>query len=321
LEDFKERVRQYEKKYVPIGQHEEAAGYSFCQMIDVGRKFIMHNINGYLATQTVHYLQHFNLSPRQIWLTRHGESIDDANGKIGGNADLSPRGIKYAKALSTFIAKQRTLWNESHATTTNGTGPHSLTHPAPHRTSSEKTYCVWTSNMRRSMQTAHDFDRSQYKVEHIRMLDELNAGILEGLTRDEVKEFYSDWVDERQKNKLTHRYPGTGGEGYVDLTNRLKSVILEVERLTDHVLIISGLAVTRVLLAYFKALRRDMITDLHVPLGTLYLIEPVNPCCYLRGWDLWYSTDFSQKPYGIDYKEFVYDAENDRFEDSHRTIT
>src|SRR5260370_564918 len=114
LKDFKERVKMYEKKYVPIGIIEEDAGQSFCQMIDVGRKFVMHNIKGYLATHTVHFLQHFNLSPRQIWLTRHGESLDDLDGRIGGNSNLSESGVKYAKALPRFIAHQRKMWDENH---------------------------------------------------------------------------------------------------------------------------------------------------------------------------------------------------------------
>jgi 6-phosphofructo-2-kinase len=262
----------YEKKYVPLGKYEETHGYSFCQMIDVGRKFVMHNIRGYLPTQTVHYLQHFNLFPRPIWLSRHGESIDDAAGRIGGDSNLSLLGIKYAKALTDFIEHQRKVWidetfDPDHAKRSfqpdNAEGMHA------------QSFHVWTSNMRRSSQTAQFFDTSNYEVESLRMLDELNAGILEGFTRNEVKEFYSDWLKEREGDKLRCRYPGTGGEGYLDVTNRLRSVILEVERLTDHVLLISGLAVTRVLLAYFRGLQRDEITELHAPLGTIYKLEPV----------------------------------------------
>ena len=111
LEDFKKRVAMYEKKYVPLGASEERHGYSYCQMIDVGRKFVIHNISGFFATQAVHYLQHFNLLPRQIWLTRHGESYDDVAGRIGGDAELTPFfGVKYAAALSRFIDCQKEAW-------------------------------------------------------------------------------------------------------------------------------------------------------------------------------------------------------------------
>lgn len=89
LEDFKKRIAMYEKKYVPLGTLEERNGYSYCQMIEVGRKFVIHNISGFFATQAVHYLQHFKLLPRQIRLTRHGESYDDVAGRIGGDAELT----------------------------------------------------------------------------------------------------------------------------------------------------------------------------------------------------------------------------------------
>ena len=39
-----------------------------------------------------------------IYLSRHGESQNNLFGRIGGNAELSERGEKYAQALSTFIA-------------------------------------------------------------------------------------------------------------------------------------------------------------------------------------------------------------------------
>jgi 6-phosphofructo-2-kinase len=49
LEDFKKRVAMYEKKYIPLGQNEECNGYSYCQMVDVERKFVTHQIRGFYA--------------------------------------------------------------------------------------------------------------------------------------------------------------------------------------------------------------------------------------------------------------------------------
>ena len=72
-------------------------------MIDVGRKIVTHQIRGFLAGQTVYFLLNFHLSARQIWITRHGESLDNVAGKIGGDASLSEEGRRYAKALTEFI--------------------------------------------------------------------------------------------------------------------------------------------------------------------------------------------------------------------------
>ena len=110
LDDFKKRVALYEKSYVPLGEYEERNRMAYIQMIDVGRKVVAHQTHGFLSSQVVYYLLNFNLSPRQIWITRHGESLDDAAGRIGGDSDLSENGKRYAKALARFIDHQRQQW-------------------------------------------------------------------------------------------------------------------------------------------------------------------------------------------------------------------
>lgn len=40
---------------------------------------------------------------RKIWLTRHGESMYNTQGKLGGNSQLSPRGEIYARLLPDVI--------------------------------------------------------------------------------------------------------------------------------------------------------------------------------------------------------------------------
>jgi 6-phosphofructo-2-kinase len=110
LADFKKRVAIYEKNYVPIGDYEEDNNMPYVKMVDVGRKMISHQIKGFLAGQAVYYLLNFNLAPRMIWITRHGESEDNVAGKIGGDSDLSENGQKYAKAMTRFIAAQRKDW-------------------------------------------------------------------------------------------------------------------------------------------------------------------------------------------------------------------
>lgn len=40
---------------------------------------------------------------RKIWLTRHGESMYNTQGKLGGNSALSPQGEIYARLLPDTI--------------------------------------------------------------------------------------------------------------------------------------------------------------------------------------------------------------------------
>ncbi|KAI9674860.1 MAG: hypothetical protein M1829_003600 [Trizodia sp. TS-e1964] len=301
LDDFKKRVAIYEKNYVPLGKYEEDHDMAFVQMIDVGRKVVSHQVRGFLAAQTVYYLLNFNLSPRQIWITRHGESKDNVSGKIGGDSGVSEEGRKYAKALAKFMSEERKAWDvrqrDKALSTHFPPQPGDTTPPNPEIKrdfNTEKNFCVWTSMLKRSIQTVEYFDEEEFDIKQMKMLDELNAGVMEGMTYEEIRVKYSDEYAVRKKDKLHYRYPGAGGESYLDIINRLRPVIVEVERTTDHVLLVCHRSVARILLAYFKGLNREDVADLEVPLGMLYMLEP--------------------KPYGVDFKAYQYNGKEDRFE-------
>ncbi|KAF2268913.1 bifunctional 6-phosphofructo-2-kinase/fructose-2,6-bisphosphate 2-phosphatase [Lojkania enalia] len=300
LEDFRQRVAIYEKNYVPLGDYEEDNNMPYVKMIDVGRKMISHQVRGFLAGQAVYYLLNFNLAPRMIWITRHGESEDNVAGKIGGDSDLSENGRKYAQAMARFIDQQRKAWEINLADKIANThfppmpGDHTPPNPYFGQETEPKNFCIWTSMLKRSIQSAAYFCDEDYDIKQMRMLDELNAGKMEGLTYDEIKTRYTDEFNLRRKDKLAYRYPGPGGEGYLDIINRIRPVIVELERMTDHCLLITHRSVARVLLAYFQGLKRDDVADLDCPLGMLYQLEP--------------------KPYGVEFKAWRYNAEQDDFE-------
>ncbi|KAF3917167.1 6-phosphofructo-2-kinase [Dactylellina cionopaga] len=307
-EDFKKRVKMYEGAYVPIGAYEEKRGWAYLKLIDVGRKFIAHGIRGFLANHSAYYLMNFNLASRQIWITRHGESVDNVQGRIGGNSHLSDKGDKYARALTGFIQEQRKLFHaheiEKHYAAQLPPRPGNITPPNPDATMHfgedddehfpvEKPFCVWTSMLNRSVETARYFNDDEYDIKQWRMLDELNAGLAEGKTYDEIRRDLPGEYENRIADKLRYRYPGPGGESYLDVIHRLKEIIIEVERTTDHVLIVSHRVVARVLLGYYTGQPRDKVANLDVPLGMVFSLEP--------------------RPYGVELKAFKYDLATDQF--------
>jgi 6-phosphofructo-2-kinase len=288
--DFQARVEQYERSYQNLDDFEEDHNLPYCSMIDVGRKIVTHQVKGFLSIQTVTYLMNFNLAPRQIWITRHGESMDNVNGKIGGDSSLSANGTKYAQALAKFIGEQWTAWEKRQADKQANThfppSPGDTTPPNPEYTAQalqERNFCVWTSMLKRSIETSQYFNDEDYDIKQMRMLDELNAGSMEGMTYTEIRERFAHEYQLRKRDKLHYRYPGPGGEGYLDIINRLGKVILEIERMTDHVLIIGHRSISRVLLAYFMGLKQEDISDLDVPLGVAYSLEPVSELKRQRG--------------------------------------
>ncbi|KAL1955640.1 hypothetical protein VTO42DRAFT_8373 [Malbranchea cinnamomea] len=314
LADFQNRVKLYEKSYVPLGEYEEKNNIPYVQVIDVSRKVVAHQVNGFLSSQVVYYLLNFNLSPRQIWITRHGESEDDAEGKLGGDADLSPNGVRYAKALAAFMDAKRIEWQDYQRRKSQSVHfppkPGDSTPPNPQYTSqtaNQPNFCVWTSMLKRAQQTVQFFDDEVYDIKEMRMLDEMNIGLLDGLTHQKIQEQYPDDYQRWKNQKLTYRYPGTGGEGYLDVINRLKTVIIEIERMTDHVLIVTHRSVSRVLLAYFLGLKREDLTDLDVPLGVVYCLEPKT-----------YGVEFNMYRYNPDTNDFHKWSEDNFRRDTYR---
>jgi len=244
----------------------------------------------------------FNLSPRQIWITRHGQSEDNVKGKLGGDSALTERGRTFSSALYKFITWQRTAWiveqQDNRASASFPPQPGDLTPPYPeyNREIDEKNFCVWTSMLQRSVDTAQLFEADDdYDVKNWEMLNEINAGQFEGKTYDEIAKEYPEEYHKRTEDKLHYIYPGVGGEGYLQVIHRMRDMVREMERINDHVLIIGHRSICRVLMAYFMNLTRRDITDLDVPLGMVYAIEP--------------------KPYGIAFHAYRYNEQNGWFDE------
>ncbi|KAI1355160.1 6-phosphofructo-2-kinase-domain-containing protein [Xylaria sp. FL0043] len=278
LADFRLRVVHYEKAYEPLGLAEEKQGLSFVQMTDAGRKMNTHLIRGYILSQIVEYLLNFNLARRQIWLSCNGESQDDREGRIGRYSDLSDRGHMYAAALAAFIEDQRLSWHAE---------PVSGHNPEPHQ------FAVWTSTWPQAVQTGRLFSSETYGQTHTKMLDDMNAGVMTGLTFDEIARQYPDEYAARRRDKLNYRFPGLGGEGYVDLIVRLRPLIVELERTTDNLILITHRAVVRILVTYFLGIQRDGLGEVQMPRDTIYC--------------------FDIEPYGISFRPFMYNADSGTF--------
>jgi 6-phosphofructo-2-kinase len=295
MKDLMQRVANYEKSYIPLGDYEENHGIPFVQMINVGEKFRTHLIRGFLSTQVVEYLLNFHLKERQIWITCNGESLDDSVGKIGRPSELSAHGRRYSLALARFILKKREEWEQMREKSCSErvptTNDNSCFSANKHKgsghaqdadeyswdsTDDAAQFSIWTSMMPQAIQTADSFPNNFYAKKQMKMLDDLSPGHVAGLTFKEIEELYPEESAARRRDKLLFRWSGPGGEGYVDVINRLRTVIVELERVTHHILLVTHRAVVRVLLAYFLGLQRDDLAEMKVPKDYVFSLEPVS---------------------------------------------
>lgn len=238
--DFKNRLDNYEKVYEPV---EEG---SYIKMIDMvsghGGQIQVNNISGYLPGRIVFFLVNTHLTPRPILLTRHGESLYNVRGRIGGDTAISETGELYAKKLANFVEK---------------------------RLKNEKAASIWTSTLQRTILTASPiagFPKIQWRA-----LDEINAGVCDGMTYEEIKKNMPEEYESRKKDKLRYRYPR--GESYLDVIQRLEPVIIELERQRAPVVVVSHQAVLRALYAYFADRPLSEIPHIEMPLHTIIEIQ------------------------------------------------
>lgn len=239
--DFIKRIEKYKQVYEPLTV-EKNGDLTFVKLINVSEQVIINKIETYLESRIVYYVMNLHIRPRCIYLSRHGESAYNLEGKIGGDADLSERGYKYAQRLPQLVKEAV------------GDNDVSLT--------------VWTSTLKRTQQTAQflPYHKLQWKA-----LDELDAGACDGLTYEEIEKQFPQDFKERDEDKYEYRY--RGGESYRDVVIRLEPIIMELER-QENILIITHQAVLRCIYAYFMNVPQEESPWMSIPLHTLIKLEP-----------------------------------------------
>ena len=73
---------------------------SYIKIFNVGSRYLVNRVQGHIQSRIVYYLMNIHVTPRSIYLTRHGESELNLLGRIGGDSGLSPRGQRVSNTVS-----------------------------------------------------------------------------------------------------------------------------------------------------------------------------------------------------------------------------
>lgn len=176
VKDFMARIDQYKELYQPIDQVKEEH-YTFVKILNVGTQVVLNRVRGYLESRIVYYLMNLHTTPRKIYMSRHGESMFNVSGKIGGDSELSPRGMLYAQKLPELVKENL----------------------------GDQELIVWTSTMKRTIQTSSLLN---YPKINRKALDEIDAGVCDGMTYEEIEQKYPDDYANRDDDKFNYRYKG-----------------------------------------------------------------------------------------------------------------
>eukprot|EP00096_Caligus_rogercresseyi_P010394 TRINITY_DN3776_c0_g1_i1.p1 TRINITY_DN3776_c0_g1~~TRINITY_DN3776_c0_g1_i1.p1 ORF type:complete len:250 (-),score=45.48 TRINITY_DN3776_c0_g1_i1:202-951(-) len=178
-------------------------------------------------------------SCRKLRISRHGESLYNVAGLIGGNPELSPFGHRYAHSLATKV---------------NNSMP-------------QDDLKIWTSELIRTQQTAR-FLRGTLKIHP--ELNEIHSGDHDSMTYEEIAKDYPSEYTARDNNKLTYRYPN--GESYIDVCRRIDRILSQIDG-SDNLLIVSHQAVIRCILGAVLEANLEEMPFIKVPLHTLIEID------------------------------------------------
>ena len=236
-DDFKKRIAFYNNIYQTIEDNENLR---YIKLINFNEKIFINNVFGINESLVMSYLMNLKLNNFPIYLTRHGQSENNLNMIIGGDPNITNLGDKYAKEL------HRHMCNEI-----------------------SDDFVIFTSCLNRTIQTAKYF--KQDKI-HSRLLNEIHGGICENMSYKDIEQIYPKICKERKEDKLRFRYPQ--GESYIDLIERLKYFVLELNKYNKPILIIAHNAIIKVLLGYFIGIKHDKIPYSEIELNTLIRLTP-----------------------------------------------
>ena len=181
----------------------------------------------------------------RLLLVRHGETELNSSERYWGHTDvaLSAVGLKQAEQLR-------------------------------HRLATEKISTIYSSDLRRALLTAETI-ASPHRPEFITCpeLKEINFGQLEGLTFDEVSEFYPEVMQLWRERNPKLRYPG--GESLDEFNERVTSFLSRLEKHGDEetVLILAHAGVLRTLICQLLDVEPWHRWQLCLDLASLTIIE------------------------------------------------
>ncbi|KIR30890.1 6-phosphofructo-2-kinase/fructose-2,6-bisphosphatase [Cryptococcus deuterogattii LA55] len=266
--DYWERIRDQAAVYDTVTADEGP----FIKVMNVGERIEVNRIEGYLQTRCCFFLMNIHTRPRTIYFARSGQSLIEHSYKA--DSDLSPAGWEYAERLKAAVIARRKALREERKTKGEVLGDEN-----------PLLASVWTSARRRAYHTAWPFVHAGYKVVQKPIMSEINPGVWDGLSTQEAMELYPDEWSRFLDDPYAHRAPRA--ESYHDLSVRLESVIFELERCQNDLLIIGHASVIRCLLAYLVGLPPNEVPAVEIARGDLVEITPASYGVISRAWHFW----------------------------------
>lgn len=192
----------------------------------------------------------------KLYISRHGQSQDNANGIVGGNSELTVLGKEHAKTIADYLRNV-------------------------------KVDLILHSNLIRSKQTAGFIAKYHENCEIVETqeIEEILCGRFDEILLEDFKQYYTDEYKARNSDKFHWKYPDgenargvfSKGESYeIIMEERIKPFIERIK--TDYQgknIVISGhQAINRIIIGTLLNLEKDEIPFLIIPNDVIFEIDP-----------------------------------------------
>jgi Fructose-2,6-bisphosphatase len=240
LESFVKRIAYYESIYEPLDTEPNRIlldSFDSCILQERITDVLPYydRIRDILTTRIV----------RNLFLVRHGETYYNREDRIGGDSDLTDKGLEQAHALAEHFATVRIP-------------------------------IIFTSNYKRTLQTATPIADRQDPCSIIALpeFNEIHAGVCEGMTYEEIRRQMPHVAKARGPNKYRYVYPE--GEGYATMEERVHRGLKKVFFLNNYdenIMIVGHRAVNRMILSCFLSRQEEEIPYIYMPQDRYYHIQ------------------------------------------------
>ena len=239
VKEFLKRIDYYKMIYVPLKVERNYLRIDSLQNMIIEEKHsdaipFYDRLRDYLVTDEV----------KNLFLIRHTETEDNVENRIGGDSKITEKGTMQATALGAFFKNKKISY-------------------------------VFTSAKIRTIDTARAISAMQddCRIISLKEFDEINAGICERMTYEEIERKLPQVFKKRGADKYHYVYPE--GESYETMKHRITQGIKKsffLNQQAKNIMIVGHQAVNRMILSLFLYRREDDVPYIYVPQDRFYHI-------------------------------------------------
>lgn len=240
VDSFAKRIAYYERIYEPLQEERNRLlvdSFETCILQEQITEVVPYydRIRDIITTRIV----------KNLFLLRHGETFFNLEDRIGGDSELTEKGWGQARDLAEHF-------------------------------SSIHIPIIFTSNYKRTHQTAGAIAARQEHCTVIALseFNEINAGICDGLTYEEIRQQWPQVAAARKRNKYGYIYPE--GEGYATMEKKIHRGLRKVFYLNNYdenIMIVGHQAVNRMILSDFVFRPQEEVPYIYMPQNRYYHLQ------------------------------------------------